>query len=360
MKLVNQGKTCDIYKCEEYPELMFFNRTDRFSVGDKVFPGHVMYKGLILNQMSIKWMDLLEKNKIIDNHLIATEATGLLELGVSQDFSGSIVAAMECIPIPLECIVRGYYIPESKSWNPYKIDCNMYGNILPEGLKESQKLPEPIYTPSTKAAVGDHDINITYEDTIDVLEKFLDENFELNEDEENFHELACTLAQAIKKASLKAYSFAHEYALSKGIILADTKLEFGLYPDFDEDGNEDWPLVLIDEVFTPDSSRFWDASSYEVGKPQPSMDKQYLRRHVYQELKWDGQSEPPEIDSEVKRNLSKIYCNIFSKLFEKDIITLTEEIAWDWNEAMDSALEAEEEKNIQKQAEKEISHHFDS
>ena len=327
MKLINQGKVCDIYQNPEFPDLMFFHRTNRFSVGDRVFPGEILYKGLILNEMSLKWMRFLEQEEIVSNHIVADDAKTLLSYGVNPEWAGCVVAAKKCIPIPIECIVRGYYIPESKSWDPYKETGMLYGNKLPEGLKESQILPSPIYTPSTKASAGEHDENIDFEQSIEVIKKFLPEHFELEEGTD-IKALSYTIADEIKNVSLRSYRAVHERAIEKGIILADTKLEFGILQD-----GCDWHIVLIDECFTPDSSRYWDASTYEVGKPQPSMDKQFLRRYIYKELKWDGESVPPTVHENIRGTVSEIYADIYQRLFDESVVKLSTDIAWQWSKA---------------------------
>ena len=336
LELVAQGKTCDIYQNRLYQDLMFFHRTDRFSVGDKVFPGTVQYKGFVLNQMSLIWMKLLEDEGILKTHIVASDALTLLTYGVPHDFLGSIIAAKACVPIPLECIVRGYYIPESKSWDPYKVDGNMYGNQLPAGLMESEILPTPIYTPSTKAAVGEHDENITFEQTIDVIERFLMERFVLDTQGQT-RAVAEQIATNLRKKSILAYSFAHEYALSKNIILADTKLEFGIIKN--DAGN--WEIILIDEAFTPDTSRYWDATTYVISKPQPSMDKQFIRRHIYQVLGWDGKTSPPVVDDLTLGELSQIYCNIYERLFDRSIKDVTTEVSWEWKWAAEKLAQPE-------------------
>lgn len=327
IELINQGKVCDIYQNENFSDLMFFHRTNRFSVGDRVFPGEILYKGLILNEMSLKWMEFLEQEEIVRNHIITSDAKTLLSYGVNPEWAGCVVAAKKCIPIPIECIVRGYYIPESKSWDPYKETGMLYGNKLPKGLKESQILPSPIYTPSTKAGAGEHDENINFDTSVEIIKDFLLKHFELEEGT-NINVLAYTIADNIRNVSLRAYRAVHERAIKKGIILADTKLEFGILQDVC-----DWHIVLIDECFTPDSSRYWDGSTYEVGKPQPSMDKQFLRRHVYTALKWDGESSPPIVQESIRNAVSEIYSDIYQRLFDESVVKLSTDIAWRWSKA---------------------------
>lgn len=325
LTLETQGKIADIYRVEENESIRIHNRTNRFSIGDKVFPGEVSYKGAVLTQMSWRWKELLEEALEIDTDMCSQEPKILMEYGVPKEFAGSAVAVYQCIPIPLECIVRGYYIPESKSWDPYKKTGEMYGNRLPAGLKESEKLPTPIYTPSTKAAPGGHDRNITFEETIDILSDFISAKNDLI-DIGAVNAAAKEIAEKVRDASLDAYNFAYGYALERGIILADTKLEFGLY----RNDNGTYSLVLIDEVFTPDSSRFWDANAYKVGEPQASIDKQYIRRYVYNQLCWDGKSEPPVVSQRVLNELSHIYSNIYYKLFKVDIEKVVNNLSDKW------------------------------
>lgn len=350
LKLVKKGKNCDIYENPDYPDLLFFNRTNRVSVGDVVLPVEVRYKGLIQNQMSLKWMNYLAETECIPNHIVAQDAKSLLAYGADASMAGSLIAAKKTYSVPVECIVRGYYIPESSSWKPYKETGEMYGNKLPAGLQESEKLPEPIYTPSTKAEAGLHDENISFEQTIPIIRKWLEENFEVFKND--YDEMAYQIATDLKTLSLDAYKAAHEYALnSNGIILADTKLEFGLVVG--EDG--DYDLILIDEAFTPDSSRFWDATKYKVGEPQPSMDKQFLRRILYQDLGWDGKSELPEIPYHAAEELSELYQNIYERTFAKRVITLSQEIIWEWKEAEDELYEIRSDNTAREIAEYEAS-----
>ncbi len=333
-QLVKSGKVCDIYESKLFPNLLVFNRTDRFSVGDKVFPGLVKDKGMVLNQMSLKWMKLLEADGIIESHIIASTPETMVQYGLEDTFQGTAVVASRCIPIPLEAIVRGYYVPESKSWDSYKKSGVMYGNMLPHGLKESEKLPWPIYTPSTKAAPGEHDRNIGFTESINVVCDFLTQAFNVLSyvDHSSLVHWATTIASAVREMSLNAYKYAHAFALKKGIILADAKLEFGLMENpFTQ---KDWKIVLIDEAFTPDSSRFWDVKEYAIGKPQASMDKQFLRRYVYNVLKWDGNSNPPQVPNDVLVKLSGIYQDIYEKLFDESILDVEAQIAWEWYDAL--------------------------
>lgn len=336
------GKVCDIYDAGEY---LIMDRTDRFSVDDANLPGEIQYKGLILNQITTGWMKMTEG--IVKNHLVATDAKTLLMLGASPDQMGRVAAVKKCTSLPFECIVRGYYIPKSHSWDEYKLYGTICGVPVKRGLEQSEKLPEAVFTPSTKEE-GTHDVNISFEKMQEIMEDFIYSLFseiypEVDDEEpsqendsevveemtfeEYCHDFAFSLCEKMRDISLKLYNFAHDYAIGRGIIVADTKLEFGL--------DENLELILIDEAFTPDSSRFWNAGTYKVGKDQPSMDKQYLRDYVHNTLNWHGLSDgpAPKVPDYVKNNVSQIYCDIYYQLFGISIYKLTEDIAYEWHEA---------------------------
>lgn len=349
-KLVRQGKSCDIYENSEFPDLMFFHRTDRYSIGDRVFPGKIPYKGLIQNYMTLRWMKLLEEVGIVSNHIVSADARTLFRYGFREDLGiGSTVVAKKCVPIPLECIVRGYYIPESPSWDPYKDGATLCGYDLPDGLRNSEKLETPIYTPSTKAPSGERDINITFEESVEILTDFVLNTFTLSIGAEP-EKIAYRIADTVKHLSLKAYNFAHSYCLTKGVILADAKLEFG----FMFGPNGEHQIVLIDEVFTPDSSRFWDAHVYDVDRYQPALDKQFLRRHVYWKLGWNFVEVPPKIEDFMLYRASELYLDICQRLFDVDIIKLTTDISWEWHRCKEE-YEAE---MLAEQCQKEIVGYF--
>lgn len=209
-------------------------------------------KGAILTQMSKFWFDLTKD--IVPNHMLSTDVKDMPEFFRSERFDGNSMECKKLNMLPIECIVRGYIT--GSGWSSYEENQTVCGIKLKEGLKESEKLPEPIYTPSTKAELGLHDENISYEESVKVLEKI-------------FPEKGAEYAAKIKEYTIALYKKCAEYALSKGIIIADTKFEFGL----DENGN----VVIGDEMLTPDSSRFWPLEGYEAGKSQPSFDKQFVR-----------------------------------------------------------------------------------
>lgn len=246
---IKEGKVREVY---DIGENLIIAATDRISAFDVILKNKITGKGAVLTQMSKFWFDFTKD--IIPNHMISTDTKDMPEFFQNERFEGSSMMCRKLEMLPIECIVRGYIT--GSGWASYQKDGTVCGIKLPEGLQESQKLPEPIYTPSTKAELGLHDENISFEQSVEVLEKI-------------YPEKGREYAQKIKDATIALYKKCAEYALSKGIIIADTKFEFGL----DENGN----VVLGDEMLTPDSSRFWPLEGYEAGKGQPSFDKQFVR-----------------------------------------------------------------------------------
>ena len=246
---VKEGKVREIY---DLGDSLIMVATDRISAFDVILKNKIVDKGAVLTQMSKFWFDFT--SDIVPNDLITVDNAEMPEFFQQEKFLKKATMCKKLDMLPVECIVRGYIT--GSGWKSYQKDGTVCGIKLPEGLRESDKLPEVIYTPSTKAELGDHDINISYEESIDVLEKAYPGRGE-------------ELASKVKDATINVYKKSAEYALSKGIIIADTKFEFGL----DENGE----LVLGDEVLTPDSSRFWPLEGYEPGKSQPSYDKQFVR-----------------------------------------------------------------------------------
>jgi phosphoribosylaminoimidazole-succinocarboxamide synthase len=226
--------------------------TDRISCFDVILHNEVTSKGAVLTQMSKFWFDLTKD--ILPNHMISVDTKDMPEFFQQKKFEGKTMMCHKLHMLPIECIVRGYIT--GSGWASYKKDGTVCGIRLPEGLKESDKLPEPIYTPSTKAEIGDHDENISFEQSIDHLEKY-------------FPGKGREYAELLRDCTIALYKKCADYAYSHGIIIADTKFEFGL----DENGN----IVIGDEMLTPDSSRFWPVEGYEVGHSQPSFDKQFAR-----------------------------------------------------------------------------------
>ena len=249
MKPIKEGKVREIY---DNGDSLIMVATDRISCFDVILKNTVTKKGTVLTQMSKFWFDMT--SDILPNHMISTDVKDMPEFFQQPQFDGNSMMCKKLEMLPLECIVRGYIT--GSGWKSYVKNGTVCGITLPEGLKESDKLPEPIYTPSTKAEIGDHDENISYERSIEVLEKAYPGHGE-------------EYAQKCRDYTIALYKKCADYALTKGIIIADTKFEFGL----DENGN----IVLGDEMLTPDSSRFWPAEGYEPGHGQPSFDKQFAR-----------------------------------------------------------------------------------
>lgn len=249
MKPFKEGKVREIY---DNGDSLIMVATDRISCFDVILHNIVSGKGSVLTQMSKFWFDFTKD--ILPNHMISVDVKDMPEFFQKPEFEGKSMMCKKLTMIPVECIVRGYIT--GSGWKSYQENGTVCGIRLPEGLKESEKLPEPIYTPSTKAEIGDHDENISFEQSISHLEKYFPGKGE-------------HYATLIRDYTLALYKKCADYALSRGIIIADTKFEFGL----DEEGN----VVLGDEMLTPDSSRFWPADGYEAGHSQPSFDKQFAR-----------------------------------------------------------------------------------
>lgn len=248
-KPMKEGKVREIYDNEDS---LIMVATDRISAFDVILKNKVTKKGTVLTQMSKFWFDYTKD--IVPNHMISVDNKDMPEFFQQEQFIGNSMLVKKLEMLPIECIVRGYIT--GSGWASYQKDGTVCGIQLPQGLQECDKLPEPIYTPSTKAEIGDHDENISFEKSIDVLEK-------------QFPGHGQEYATKIKEATLALYKACADYALSRGIIIADTKFEFGL----DENGN----VVLADEMLTPDSSRFWPLDGYKPGQSQPSFDKQFVR-----------------------------------------------------------------------------------
>lgn len=246
---VKSGKVREIY---DIGDSLVIRATDRISAFDHILKNQITGKGEILTRMSAFWFDYTKD--VIPNHMISTDPADMPPFFRAPSFTGSCMKVKKLNMLPLECIVRGYIT--GSGWASYQKTGTVCGIRLEEGLQESQKLSGPIYTPSTKADLGDHDENISYEQSVEVLEK-------------HFPGHGAAYASILRDKTLELYTKCAGYALSKGIIIADTKFEFGL----DEQGN----VTLADEVLTPDSSRFWPLEGYCPGRSQPSYDKQYVR-----------------------------------------------------------------------------------
>jgi phosphoribosylaminoimidazole-succinocarboxamide synthase len=251
-KPVKEGKVREIY---DLGDALVLVATDRISAFDVILKNEVTKKGTVLTQMSKFWFDLTKD--ILPNHMISVDVNDMPEYFRQPQFDGNSMLCKKLTMLPIEAIVRGYIT--GSGWKSYCENGTVCGIKLPEGLKESDKLPEAIYTPSTKAEIGDHDENISYEQSIEVLEK-------------EFPGKGEEYAKKLRDCTLALYNKCADYARTKGIIIADTKFEFGL----DEDGN----IVVADEMLTPDSSRFWPVDGYEPGHGQPSFDKQFVRDYL--------------------------------------------------------------------------------
>ena len=246
---IKEGKVREVY---DNGDSLIIVATDRISAFDHILKNKITKKGAILTQMSKFWFDYTKD--VLPNHMISVDVKDMPEFFQNEKYDGNSMMCKKLEMLPIECIVRGYIT--GSGWASYKENGTVCGIKLPEGLQESQKLPEPIYTPSTKADLGDHDENISFEQSVEVLEKI-------------YPGKGREYAAKIKDATIALYKKCAEYALTRGIIIADTKFEFGL----DDEGN----LVIGDEMLTPDSSRFWPAKGYEPGHGQPSFDKQFAR-----------------------------------------------------------------------------------
>ena len=246
---VKEGKIREVY---DIGDSLIMVATDRISAFDHILKNKIADKGAILTQMSKFWFDFTMD--ILPNHMLSTDVNDMPEFFRNPEFTGNSMKVKKLRMLPLECIVRGYIT--GSGWASYKENGTVCGIKLPNGLSESEKLPEPIYTPSTEAEIGLHDENISYEQSIEVLEK-------------EFPGKGAEYALKLKEATIALYKKCADYALSKGIIIADTKFEFGL----DENDN----IVIGDEMLTPDSSRFWPLEGFKVGAGQPSYDKQFVR-----------------------------------------------------------------------------------
>ncbi|MDR1243787.1 MAG: phosphoribosylaminoimidazolesuccinocarboxamide synthase [Endomicrobium sp.] len=278
LPLVHKGKVRNIY---DLGHGYLIVATDRISAFDHVIPTSIPGKGKILHKLSMFWFNFI--GDIVPNHIITGDFSNfpasLQRYGYLKDRS-MIVKKVKRIDV--ECIVRGYLA--GSGWKEYKESQTVCGIKLPYGLKESSKIPEPIFTPSSKEESGKHDENISFEETV--------------------KRLGSQTAKELKDISLALYKKVSGYALPKGIILADTKLEFGFYDD---------KLILIDEIFTPDSSRFWEVNVYKEGKPQDSLDKQYVRDYL-ESISWDKSSPAPTLPKDVVDKTLVRYISAYEKL----------------------------------------------
>ena len=274
-----QGKVRDIY---DLGKALLIVATDRLSAFDVVLPDPIPYKGEVLTKLSLFWFELLAD--VAPNHLLTAESCDLPESleQYEEALRGRFMIVKKAEVFPVECIVRGYLA--GSGWKEYREHGTVCGQKLPEGLMESSQLPEPIFTPSTKAAVGDHDENITFEQMVEIV--------------------GADNAARLRDASLALYGAARDHAAGRGIIIADTKFEFGVV---------DGEITLIDEVLTPDSSRFWPADEYRPGGAQPSYDKQFVRDWL-EASGWDKQPPAPGLPEDVITMTAEKYIEAYEAI----------------------------------------------
>lgn len=282
LKLAGRGKVRDIY---DLGESLLIVTTDRISAFDVIMNEGIPDKGFVLNQISAFWFRQMED--IIPNHVISTDVKDFPQecRKYADDLEGRSMLVKKAKPLPIECIVRGYL--SGSGWKDYQQTGAICGIRLPPGLKESDKLPEPIFTPSTKAELGTHDENITFEKMEETCGK--------------------DVAGKVRDVTLKIYSKARDIADGKGIIIADTKFEYGMY---------NGELIIIDECMTPDSSRFWPKEGYKPGGPQPSFDKQFLRDYL-ETLDWNKTAPAPPLPAEIVKKTGEKYMEALVKLTGK-------------------------------------------
>ena len=279
LKIFKRGKVRDVY---DLGDTLLMVATDRISAFDVVIPDPIPDKGKILTQISLFWFDLMKP--LLENHIISSKTDDYPEecKKYAEILKGRSMLVKKTKPLPVECVVRGYI--SGSGWKSYQESGSICGIKLPEGLKESEKLAEAIFTPSTKEEVGTHDVNIDFDEAVNLIGK--------------------DIAEKVKSLSYEIYKKGAEIAEEKGIIIADTKFEFGLIED---------EIILIDEVLTPDSSRFWPKETYRPGGSQESFDKQYLRDYLLS-INWDQKPPAPPLPEEVIDNTRNKYIEAFNKL----------------------------------------------
>ena len=285
LTLLNRGKVRDIY---DLNDMLLIVATDRISAFDVILPNGIPNKGKVLSQMSVYWFEVM--GELTPHHLISIDVKDFPSVCQKYESSlrGRSMLVKKAKPLPVECVVRGYLA--GSGWKEYQQSSSICGIPIKEGLKESSQLEEPIFTPATKAELGDHDENITFEKVIELL--------------------GGGLAKRLKEVSLALYQKGSVMAREKGIIISDTKFEFGL---LDEE------LILIDEVLTPDSSRFWPEDEYEPGRAQMSFDKQFVRDYLLT-LTWDKTSPGPNLPEEIIKKTSERYLEAFRRLTGRELV----------------------------------------
>ena len=280
---VGQGKVRELFEVDGH---LLMVATDRISAFDVILPNAIPHKGKVLTQLSAFWFERLEG--MVAHHLVSVQVDEFPAplQPFREELAGRSMLVRKCTPLPIECVVRGYLA--GSGWAEYRQSETICGSRLPSGLVESAELPEPIFTPATKATNG-HDENISFDRAAQII--------------------GAELAEQVRDLSLRIYNRAREYALEKGIIICDTKFEFGM---------EGSRLLLIDEVLTPDSSRFWPADEFEPGKSQPSFDKQFIRDYL-ETLDWDKAPPGPELPSSIVEATSQRYLEAYRLLTGKNL-----------------------------------------
>ncbi|MFO7878068.1 MAG: phosphoribosylaminoimidazolesuccinocarboxamide synthase [Desulfovermiculus sp.] len=282
--LVSKGKVRDIYSIDQ--DTLLIVTTDRMSAFDVIMPDPIPYKGVVLNQLTCFWMQKFES--LVQNHIKAVDVAEYPQdlRKFADQLQGRSVLAKKAMPLPIECIVRGFL--SGSGWKDYQKTGQVCGIDLPAGLQESSRLPRSLFTPSTKADIGEHDENISVEEAKTRMDP--------------------DLVDQVQDLSLRIYEHGVQHAEERGLIIADTKFEFGLYGD---------SLLLIDEVLTPDSSRFWPRDQYQPGRSQPSFDKQYLRDWLTEN--WDKTSSPPTLPREVIEETRDKYLQAYRLLTGQEL-----------------------------------------
>jgi phosphoribosylaminoimidazole-succinocarboxamide synthase len=291
-----EGKVRDVYDCtlKDGREAILLVASDRISAFDVVMPNGVPSKGAVLTRLSAFWFDMIrrELGDRVQTHVLSTDPADIAGLSNEESamLRGRVMIGRRTRVVPIECVARGYLA--GSGWKEYQQSQTVCGVALPAGLTQSEKLPEPIFTPATKAEQGEHDENISFERACGIVGE--------------------PLMTTLRDLTLRIYTMAHDYAASRGIVLADTKFEFGLPLDGD-----DTSPILIDEALTPDSSRFWPAESYQAGRDQDSYDKQYVRNYLetlVADGAWAKQAPGPTLPEDVLVNTAKKYHEAFEKL----------------------------------------------
>ncbi len=279
LKLLNRGKVRDIYDLGEH---LLIVASDRISAFDVIMNEGIPQKGYVLTQISKFWFEQMAD--LVPNHLVATEVDNFPAIThqYRDQLEGRSMLTKKAQPLPVECIVRGYL--SGSGWKEYQKHGSVCSIPLPDGLVQSDKLPETLFTPSTKAELGEHDENISFEETVKLCGR--------------------EIAEQVRDISITIYERARAYADTKGLIIADTKFEFGLLDD---------QLIWIDEALTPDSSRFWPKDLYQPGQPQPSFDKQFLRDYL-ETLDWGKQAPAPDLPAEIVRKTGEKYLEALKRL----------------------------------------------